>query len=66
MICEKCWRDAAAQTDGDPLQQVDMYYQLLSERSERPCTAREQAGFWWDESTQSDRRRDMVSDHKGA
>jgi len=50
--CEKCWADAF-----DPYgDHVEAYRKLLQERKNHPCSPKEQAGQWWDEESQSDKR----------
>lgn len=53
MMCEKCWADAF---DGGWGDQVDNYRRLLVERTDKPCTPRDQAGQWWDEKRRIDTR----------
>jgi len=54
MTCEKCWADAW-HPFGD---QAERYSKLVKERTERGqiCTPKEQAGDWWDEEKQCDKR----------
>lgn len=57
--CEKCWLDAsriAAQTD---VTTTEAYGVIIHERKDNPCSPQEQAGQWWDEGTQSDRRNTL-------
>ncbi len=58
MICEKCWDDAyfPAQYTGES--QYTEYKKLLEKRKGNPCTPKQQAGQYWDEETQSDRRKE--------
>ncbi len=58
MTCEKCWDDArqlAAQHNSGATEA--WYRVLLTERREHPCSPREQAGQFWDDDRQIDRRR---------
>jgi hypothetical protein len=36
--------------------QAECYHELLEERKDSPCSPREQAGDYWDEELQCDRR----------
>jgi hypothetical protein len=54
--CEKCWADAYMRSIGSGKSQSDCYYELLEERKNNPCTPQEQAGDYWDEEKQCDRR----------
>ncbi len=56
--CEKCWDDAYYRhiTTGKP--QAECYLELLKERATTPCTRKEQAGQWWDEKKQCDKREE--------
>lgn len=58
-MCEKCWADAFGSGD-----QPRRYRELLEERKDNPCTPRQQAGQWWDEEEQRDRRSAACSPHK--
>ena len=59
--CEKCWNDAYRQSIIDDSKSQSEWYEIfLFERFERPCTPKEQAGQWWDEENQCD-KRDNVS-----
>jgi hypothetical protein len=51
--CERCWGDAFVMSLGGG-DHVDIYHRLVKERP--PCSPQEQAGQWWDEATQRDRR----------
>ena len=45
--CEKCWHDAGRQTMFRPsLFQTDIYYELLEERKDDPCTSEQQCGCY--------------------
>lgn len=55
--CEKCWGDAYYRHITTGKSQSDCYKELLREREHNPCTPREQAGQWWDEEKQCDRRQ---------
>jgi hypothetical protein len=54
--CENCWGDAYLRhlVTGRP--QDECYRELLAERKDDPCSPREQAGQFWDEERQCDRR----------
>ena len=55
--CEKCWWDAwRLYRDGLFNTQYEAYKHLLKERENNPCTAKEQAGQFWDEEKQIDIR----------
>ena len=55
--CEKCWGDAYMRSLGDRSKsQSEHYRDLLKEREETPCSLKEQAGQFWDESKQCDQR----------
>jgi len=55
--CEKCWSDAYLRMMCDPSKsQAEHYRDLLRERDKNPCSPREQAGQFWDEEKQVDRR----------
>lgn len=54
MTCEKCWSDAYDFGSGQS--RYERYLKLLKERKSDPCSLEEQAGQWWDEKTQKDRR----------
>ena len=56
MCCEKCWGDAWIMAQWNGKSQVENYYTLLEERKNNPCTPREQAGEYWDEKKQIDKR----------
>lgn len=55
-MCEKCWGDAFLETLAGFHDQSYYYQKLLLERKDSPCTPREQAGQFWDEEKQKDRR----------
>ena len=61
MMCEKCWRDAALAAHLRGGSQTDHYQTLLLQRVNTPCTPEEQAGEYWDEEKQIDRRKIEVS-----
>ena len=50
--CEKCWSDSG----GSHIE----YMKLLEKRHTRQCTPKEQAGDYWDEGRQCDRRYERV------
>lgn len=54
--CEKCWGDAYLRhlETGGP--QDICYHELLEERRDNPCSPKEQAGQFWDEEKQCDKR----------
>ena len=54
--CEKCWGDAYMRMLSSGKGQQECYNELLAERKEKPCSAQEQAGQFWDEEKQIDRR----------
>ena len=54
--CEKCWGDAYIRSRESWKTQTECYYELLEERKDSPCLPREQAGQFWDEEHQCDRR----------
>ena len=54
--CEKCWGDAYMYSFGTSQTQSEAYHELLEERKENPCTPIEQAGQFWDEEKQVDKR----------
>ena len=48
--CEKCWWDAGLRAMEDfSKSKVEHYIDLLKERIDNPCSAREMAGQWWNE-----------------
>ena len=55
--CEKCWGDAVLRSYGSGRSQVECYQDLLRERESNPCSPRDQAGQFWDEEKQCDRRK---------
>ena len=56
--CEKCWADAYRRALSQPMiSQSKHYHDLLKERKDSPCAPREQAGQFWDEEKQCDRRK---------
>lgn len=54
--CEKCWGDAYVMSLTTWKDQADCYRELIQERNDNPCTPEEQAGEYWDEELQCDRR----------
>lgn len=55
--CEKCWVDAYRRSLMRPNKiQAEHYHDLLEERRDNPCSPQEQAGEYWDEERQCDRR----------
>ena len=55
--CEKCWEDAWEMSQYNFKDQPTNYKKLLEERKDSPCTAKEQAGQFWDEENQIDKRK---------
>lgn len=55
--CEKCWGDAWLRSQNNDKSQSDNYQELLIERQDNQCTVQEQAGQFWDEEKQRDRRK---------
>jgi hypothetical protein len=56
MCCEKCWSDAYMLSRWNGKSQAENYSILIKERKNSPCTLKEQAGEYWDEEKQIDRR----------
>jgi hypothetical protein len=54
--CEKCWGDAYFKSVITGKDHVECYKELLERRKNKPCTPQEQAGGYWDEEKQCDRR----------
>ena len=55
--CEKCWNDAGRRDMYNPFKSKSEHYQdLLKERENNPCLPEEQAGMFWDEEKQIDKR----------
>ena len=54
--CEKCWGDAYLRSLYSGKSQGECYTELLEERSDNPCSPQEQAGQFWDDEKQCDRR----------
>lgn len=54
--CEKCWSDAYIRSIATGKSQGECYLDLLEERKDNPCTPKEQAGDYWDEEKQCDKR----------
>lgn len=57
MTCEKCWVDAFIKHITTGKSQSECYQDIQVERKDNPCSPEEQAGNWWDEKTQSDKRK---------
>ena len=55
--CEKCWSDAFLRSFGSSQTQTEAYYELIEERKDNPCSLKEQAGQFWDEEKQIDKRK---------
>lgn len=60
--CEKCWKDAASIMLDTGESHYECYVRLLYERENNPCTPREQAGQFWDETRNVDRREPQYFD----
>ena len=56
MLSEKCWAEAARIVYGTGRDQYEAYKEVLERRKGNPCSQQEQAGDWWDEELQMDRR----------
>ena len=56
VACEKCWSDARKLMFHTGIDIVEAYHELLKERENNPCSPEEQAGEYWDEEKQIDRR----------
>lgn len=54
--CEKCWADAFKRSYASGRSQAEIYHELLEQRKDNPCTPRDQAGDYWDEERQRDKR----------
>ena len=54
--CEKCWDDAGMRSRETGKSKMACYHELIVERFDNPCTPKEQAGQYWDEEKQCDRR----------
>ena len=56
--CEKCWGKAYTRSRATGRDQAECYQVILKEveNSGNLCTPKEQAGDWWDEENQRDRR----------
>ena len=57
-MCEKCWGKAYLRSRYAGESQAECYHDILKEVEEsgKLCTPQEQAGDWWDEENQRDRR----------
>jgi len=55
-MCEKCWSEAYRKSLYNGKSQSDCYLDILEERKDNPCSPQEQAGGWWDEEKQCDKR----------
>jgi len=61
--CEKCWGNAFMRTLADCSKaQYEHYNDLLEERKDNPCSPKEQAGQWWNEEKQIDKRAIVTPD----
>ena len=56
MVCEKCWIDAYFKAQATGEGQSTEYFNLLEERKDNPCSAKERAGQYWDEEKHRDSR----------
>jgi hypothetical protein len=54
--CEKCWVDSYKRSMETGKSRSECYFELLEERKDNPCSPQEQAGDYWDEEKQRDRR----------
>ena len=54
--CEKCWGNAHTRSLETGKSQIECYTDLLMERRDKPCSAKDQAGEFWDEKMQCDNR----------
>lgn len=54
--CEKCWGNAYMRSRLTGKSQMECYQELLEERKDKPCTPEQQAGDYWDEEKQCDKR----------
>jgi hypothetical protein len=54
--CEKCWKDAYTRSRISGMSQGDCYIELLKERESNPCSPKNQAGDYWDDELQKDKR----------
>jgi hypothetical protein len=54
--CEKCWEDAYLIMRSTGVSQEIAYERLLADRKDNPCTPKEQAGQFWDDTLKMDRR----------
>lgn len=55
--CEKCWTDAFHRSrEAFGKSQAEHYQKLIEERKDNPCTPKQQAGEYWDEEKQCDKR----------
>ena len=55
--CEKCWGDAYLMSMYSGRSQSECYCELLAKRKDNPCNPREQAGQFWDDEKQCDRKK---------
>ena len=56
MLCEKCWAEAARSVYGTGRDQYEAYKEVIERMKDDPCSPKEQAGDWWDDELQVDRR----------
>ena len=56
IYCEKCWGDAYLRHYNTGRSQSECYEEILKERKDNPCSPKEQAGQFWDEEKQIDKR----------
>jgi hypothetical protein len=55
--CEKCWAEAYTRSLGNGKSQTENYNDILAEKIGKACSPKEQAGQFWDEEKQCDRRK---------
>ena len=60
--CEKCWGDAYLMSYEIGKSQTECYHELIKEHEDNPCTPKEQAGQWWNEEKQIDRRKESADE----
>ncbi len=54
--CEKCWEDAYLISKETGKSQIWAYDELILKRRKSPCSAKQQAGQFWDEEKKIDLR----------
>jgi len=65
MTCEKCWSDAYMRSRWTGHSQAEEYKNLLNNRKDSPCTPEQQAGDYWDNEKQCDKREPYKGDKPG-